>query len=303
MTLTAIETEYKGHRFRSRTEARWAVFFDAIGITWDYEKDGYDLGAEGKYLPDFWLPKSRVHAEVKGQEFTVREVNLCRLLAQRSAHPVVMLPGTPEAKDYLAEMPNGLLGSHMWAVDPDILSLAADRARAARFEHGETPSQERISPYAELRRGTRREQHGERGASAERELIRTMWASRERVVEIAKVVKPESFRDEGYRRIYEALLASDPLDDPMLPPDIAALMDDINNEGAGQMDVDRTVQDSLATLRARELDARCAELDRIIPLADGAEKDRLISEKEALRQELNATGKKYYRKFRRTEVR
>ena len=42
--LKAIETEYKGYRFRSRLEARWAVFFDACGVSWEYEPEGYDLG-------------------------------------------------------------------------------------------------------------------------------------------------------------------------------------------------------------------------------------------------------------------
>jgi hypothetical protein len=28
--IKAIETSYKGYRFRSRLEARWAVFFDAL---------------------------------------------------------------------------------------------------------------------------------------------------------------------------------------------------------------------------------------------------------------------------------
>ena len=31
-TIAAIETEYCGYRFRSRLEARWAVFLDALGI-------------------------------------------------------------------------------------------------------------------------------------------------------------------------------------------------------------------------------------------------------------------------------
>lgn len=35
--IKAIETSYKGYRFRSRTEARWAVFFDALGVRWEYE--------------------------------------------------------------------------------------------------------------------------------------------------------------------------------------------------------------------------------------------------------------------------
>ncbi len=63
--IRAIETRYKQHRFRSRLEARWAVFFDALGIEWEYEAEGYDLGAAGWYLPDFWLPGAGFHAEVK----------------------------------------------------------------------------------------------------------------------------------------------------------------------------------------------------------------------------------------------
>ncbi len=30
--IKAIETRYKGYRFRSRLEARWAVFFDALSV-------------------------------------------------------------------------------------------------------------------------------------------------------------------------------------------------------------------------------------------------------------------------------
>ena len=31
MSLRPIETHYNGYRFRSRLEARWAVFFEAMG--------------------------------------------------------------------------------------------------------------------------------------------------------------------------------------------------------------------------------------------------------------------------------
>lgn len=62
--IKAIETVYKGFRFRSRLEARWAVFFDELGVRWEYEREGYDLGGV-RYLPDFWLPGERMHVEVK----------------------------------------------------------------------------------------------------------------------------------------------------------------------------------------------------------------------------------------------
>lgn len=53
--IKAIETEYKGYRFRSRLEARWAVFFEMAGIPWEYEPEGIDLGSDGGYLPDFLI--------------------------------------------------------------------------------------------------------------------------------------------------------------------------------------------------------------------------------------------------------
>ena len=41
--LRAIETRYKGYRFRSRLEARYAVLFDSLKIEWEYEPEGYVL--------------------------------------------------------------------------------------------------------------------------------------------------------------------------------------------------------------------------------------------------------------------
>ena len=60
-----IETTYKGCRFRSRLEARWAVFFDSLSVPWEYEKQGFDLGDGIAYLPDFWLPHQECWVEVK----------------------------------------------------------------------------------------------------------------------------------------------------------------------------------------------------------------------------------------------
>lgn len=302
--MQAIETKYHGHKFRSRTEARWAVFFDALGIKWDYEKDGFDLGEQGMYLPDFWLPESKVYAEVKGQEFTTQEVNRCRILALRSSYPVVMLAGSPEGAVYYAEMPNGLLGTHQWATDSHTLSLAVDRAKTARFEHGETPSIEKVVARVMESQGVRRAHHMERGASAERELIRGMLYARSRVEQIAEKLGDESFREPQYRAIYRALIAAGPdviIDDvvEVLDEHAKSAIEDLMAEGSYQIDPARTISDSLATLRARDLDLRAAELDRIIPLVEpGAEKEKLIEEKDEIRKELKETGRNYYKKFK-----
>ena len=47
------ETIYKGYRFRSRLEARWAVFLDSLGVEYEYEPEGFNLPGVGAYLPDF----------------------------------------------------------------------------------------------------------------------------------------------------------------------------------------------------------------------------------------------------------
>ena len=95
MDIKPIETRYKGYRFRSRLEARWAVFFDALGVKWQYEKEGYDLGDAGWYLPDFWLPEMGIWAEIKGQEASTDEKQKAYRLSALSKKGVLMIQGMP----------------------------------------------------------------------------------------------------------------------------------------------------------------------------------------------------------------
>jgi len=61
-----IETRWRGCRFRSRLEARWAVFIDSLGLRWEHEPQGF-MTSLGPYLPDFWLPSQRTWVEIKPQ--------------------------------------------------------------------------------------------------------------------------------------------------------------------------------------------------------------------------------------------
>lgn len=63
--IKPIETIYNGYKFRSRLEARWAVFFDAMGIEYEYEPEGIEVNG-CKYLPDFYFPELELFGEVKG---------------------------------------------------------------------------------------------------------------------------------------------------------------------------------------------------------------------------------------------
>lgn len=80
--VRAIETRYAGCRFRSRLEARWAVFFSTLDVPWVYELQGFALPS-GAYLPDFYLPSLDAWWEVKGQYRTAEE---WQLAGELSAH-------------------------------------------------------------------------------------------------------------------------------------------------------------------------------------------------------------------------
>lgn len=64
-TIKPIETIYNGYKFRSRLEARWAVFFDDAGIRYEYEPEGFKTKSGLCYLPDFYLPDENMYVEVK----------------------------------------------------------------------------------------------------------------------------------------------------------------------------------------------------------------------------------------------
>ena len=66
--IQPIQTRAYGHLFRSRVEARWAVFFETLGLKWEYEPEGFLVDDE-PYLPDFRIttPQGGVlWVEVKG---------------------------------------------------------------------------------------------------------------------------------------------------------------------------------------------------------------------------------------------
>lgn len=131
------------------------MFFDAMGIKYEYEPEGYDLGELGWYLPDFWLPEHRWHVEVKGKN--VSGLDKARYFDN---FPPEYSMGVLIVSD-LSEIEEPIFGSSWrdWITDCDYTSLihmmqrydcylnqsdwginrinkAVLKARQARFEHG-----------------------------------------------------------------------------------------------------------------------------------------------------------------------
>lgn len=97
MTIKPIETKYNGYRFRSRLEARWAVFFDSMEIAYEYELQGFDLGQGRRYLPDFYLPDFGLHVEIKPARDVIDEQFVFKIssFAIEHGNSTLLVVGTP----------------------------------------------------------------------------------------------------------------------------------------------------------------------------------------------------------------
>ncbi len=114
-TITALPTEYKGYRFRSRLEARWAVFFDVCRVKWEYEPEGFALPNGQFYLPDFLLhgcagrSPDDLYVEVKGKmtdadaEKILQFSGISDLDILEVKNPILVVTGIPDG-DCIADI-------------------------------------------------------------------------------------------------------------------------------------------------------------------------------------------------------
>jgi len=92
LQFKVIPTLYNGIEFRSRLEARWALFMDLIGVKWAYEPEGYQIGGD-KYLPDFFLYRQNCFYEIKPAWPTNQEAKKCESLAMATGRKVFLQHG------------------------------------------------------------------------------------------------------------------------------------------------------------------------------------------------------------------
>ena len=152
--MKAIQTFYRGYRFRSRLEARWAVFFDELSWSWEYEKEGFVLEDGTHYLPDFYISSLNAWVEVKPDEITDIDRRKCLLFSKGLGNdiPVVIVNGLPSPRQYECfcngkEAPDCTFSSYIrmkgWTSpyfggdwEPEDMK-AMSKAKMSRFEYGE----------------------------------------------------------------------------------------------------------------------------------------------------------------------
>lgn len=93
--MKAIETTYAGYLFRSRLEARWAVFFDAVDLQWEYEVEGFEFDDGTRYLPDFLLRDWDLWIEIKPVYPTEKEKEKCCKFANEGGKAIALFYGLP----------------------------------------------------------------------------------------------------------------------------------------------------------------------------------------------------------------
>jgi hypothetical protein len=161
-------TTYNGYTFFSRLEAQWAVFFNELGIKWMYEYQNVKL-------PDFFLPDLDVWFDVRATFPDFGAQTKYITLTKRDTHKILFvayhgvdlskitcwfagkhlpsalfmectkcdrigfLAGTPErgfCYSLRCEHKEEVVKEGFFAI-PARITVAAETARSARFEHGQ----------------------------------------------------------------------------------------------------------------------------------------------------------------------
>src|SRR5262245_24995942 len=117
------ETLVDGVRYRSRTEARWAIFFAALAVDFVYEHERIKLSNGESYLPDFYLPHFGAFFEVKADNDAIVTEECVRartLSADRPGQRVWLAVGAPSV-----DRPN-ILTLEQWKPEVSIELILGD---------------------------------------------------------------------------------------------------------------------------------------------------------------------------------
>ncbi len=85
-TIEAIKTTYRSIEYKSRLEARTALFFHCLGLNFEYEPKYFEIEKDFWYVPDFYLRDLEMWIEIKGpdmyEEAQIKAEGLCQMTSQ-----------------------------------------------------------------------------------------------------------------------------------------------------------------------------------------------------------------------------
>lgn len=81
------EVQFMDVRFPSVPHAQWALFFEDLGIPWQFRIMPFSLGAGVTYLPDFWLVEQRAWFQVGDDAHHDEDLNRWEVFARAAERP------------------------------------------------------------------------------------------------------------------------------------------------------------------------------------------------------------------------
>lgn len=97
-------TRLYGVNFRSRLEARWAIFFRTLGLDWDYEPQPFDTSLSW-YLPDFYIHETGWYVEIKPTAPIEREIIKAKDVSK--TNKIAIISGKPDTNVEVRLFENG----------------------------------------------------------------------------------------------------------------------------------------------------------------------------------------------------
>lgn len=153
-------TWFNNYYFRSKLEAKWAVFFEYLKIKWTYEPESFMCDDGSQYTPDFFLPDAilrdgtkpvscgrdgvyeaipnGVYVEIKPYTYITDSVYEDRIVSSRLS-PLILLVGDPfeaiiDPHTYKGDNKNIQL-SPWW--DNYMVFMFCEKCRRFKFEFDE----------------------------------------------------------------------------------------------------------------------------------------------------------------------
>lgn len=158
--MTSLGATYKGYQMASRLECRWAMFWDAVGCSWEYEPMAFQLKTV-RYLPDFYLPEQQCWVEIKGTLYndrkTLRILAQCGELAEYTKRPVILCFSDPYNPRCAVFSRSRMYTDSIWTTCPTCGELAL-KVRSDGFSYTWCSRKHEAEPlsFASLRIARRR---------------------------------------------------------------------------------------------------------------------------------------------------
>lgn len=158
--MKAKRTLYKDYYFRSKLEAKWAVFFDLMNIPFVYEPEAFICKNGSQYTPDFYLPEAILR---DGNDMKITKIQKCfddvilkprkpgiyleikpliyldadsyeKRISSAINKPLILLCGDP-VEALISESEKNLQLSPWW--DNYIVFMYCDKCHSYKFEYNE----------------------------------------------------------------------------------------------------------------------------------------------------------------------